>query len=322
MFKEKETFSLESLIEKLKDKNIKFKSSEIRRCKEILLINNYLNFSSLKYLFSDGREKKYISEKEFKFYYTYKYETDYSTLEKKYRELLKLESKLREAVLMFEIELKTYFTLFLKEFLENKKINFKTLLHNLYEYDNVKKKLIKVNEKFFEIVEKEWEKQVESFNIADMDYSKQYYLLIKVLSFGTIVRFLDFNYNNEEKIFKLFQNYLKESNFRLPKLMRDLDTIVILRNSLCHKESLIIFLEKGYKKNLKEQKKAREKMYKLNRNFLYERINSIAFVFEYYMLRKNRRIKKLSEKSWIKRYYSIRLNNLGKNYFKRLKIGI
>lgn len=322
MFKEKETFSLEGLIEKLKDKNVKFKLSEIKRCREVLLVNNYLNFSSLKYLFSTGREKKYISNKEFKFYYVYKYETDYLTLEKKYTQLLKLENKLREAVLMFEIELKTYFTLFLKEFLEKKNINFAILLNNLYEYDNFKKKLIKVNEKFFEILEKEWEKQVESFNITDMDYSKQYYLLIKVLSFGTIVKFLDFNYNNEEKIFKLFQGYLRKRNFRLPKLMRDLDTIVILRNSLCHKESLIIFLEKGYKKNLKEQKRAKEKMYKLNRNFLYERINSIAFIFEYYMLRKNRKVKKLSEKSWIKRYYSIRLNSIGKNYFKKLKIEI
>lgn len=322
MFKEKETFSLEGLIEKLKDKNVKFKLSEIKRCREVLLVNNYLNFSSSKYLFSTGREKKYISNKEFKFYYVYKYETDYLTLEKKYTQLLKLENKLREAVLMFEIELKTYFTLFLKEFLEKKNINFAILLNNLYEYDNFKKKLIKVDEKFFEILEKEWEKQVESFNITDMDYSKQYYLLIKVLSFGTIVKFLDFNYNNEEKIFKLFQGYLRERNFRLPKLMRDLDTIVILRNSLCHKESLIIFLEKGYKKNLKEQKRAKEKMYKLNRNFLYERINSIAFIFEYYMLRKNRKVKKLSEKSWIKRYYSIRLNSIGKNYFKKLKIEI
>lgn len=301
----KETLSLNDLIEKLKIKNIKFSSSEVKRCKEFLLMNNYLNVSSLKYLFSNGREKIYFSDKNFKFCYTYKYETDYKILEKKYNNLLNLESKLREAVLMYETELKSNFTLFLKEFLELKNITFDDFLKNLYEYSNLEKRLVKINSDFFELLKKEWKKQVESYNIQISEYSIQYYLLVKVLSFGTVVKILDLNYNNEEKIFKLFQEYLKKSYFKLPKLIKELDTIVILRNSLCHKESLIIFLEKGYKKNLKERKKAKELSYNLNRNFLYERINSIAFIFEYYTLRKSGKIKKLSEESWIKNITAI-----------------
>lgn len=318
----KETLSLDDLIEKLKIKNIKFSSSEVKRCKEFLLMNNYLNVSSLKYLFSNGREKIYFSDKTFKFCYTYKYETDYKILEKKYNNLLNLESKLREAVLMYETELKSNFTLFLKEFLELKNITFDDFLKNLYEYSNLEKRLVKINSDFFELLKKEWKKQVESYNIQISEYSIQYYLLVKVLSFGTVVKILDLNYNNEEKIFKLFQEYLKKSYFKLPKLIKELDTIVILRNSLCHKESLIIFLEKGYKKNLKERKKAKELSYNLNRNFLYERINSIAFIFEYYTLKKSGKIKKLSEESWIKKYHCYRINNQGKNFFKKLKIEI
>lgn len=241
---------------------------------------------------------------------------------KKYNNLLNLESKLREAVLMYETELKSNFTLFLKEFLELKNITFDDFLKNLYEYSNLEKRLVKINSDFFELLKKEWKKQVESYNIQISEYSIQYYLLVKVLSFGTVVKILDLNYNNEEKIFKLFQEYLKKSYFKLPKLIKELDTIVILRNSLCHKESLIIFLEKGYKKNLKERKKAKELSYNLNRNFLYERINSIAFIFEYYTLRKSGKIKKLSEESWIKKYHCYRINNQGKNFFKKLKIEI
>lgn len=319
---EKETLSLDDLIKKLKVKNIKFSFNEIERCKEFLLINNYLNVISLKYLFSNGREKIYLPDRSFKFYYTYKYETDYKVLEKKYSKLLKTENKLREAVLMYEIELKTNFTLFLKEFLEIKNIDFDEFLRRIYEYDNSEKKLIKIKLEFFEMLKKEWQKQVESYNIKVFEYSIQYYMLIKVLSFGTIVKILDLNYNKEEKIFKLFQEYLKKRSFKLPKLIKELDTIVILRNSLCHKESLIMFLEKGYKKNLKERKKARELGYTLNRNFLYERVNSVSFIFEYYTLRKNGRVKKLSEESWIKKYQYYRINSKGKSYFKRLKIEI
>ena len=96
---------------------------------------------------------------------------------------------------MYETELKSNFTLFLKEFLELRNITFDDFLKNLYEYSNLEKRLVKINSDFFELLKKEWKKQVESYNIQISEYSIQYYLLVKVLSFGTVVKILDLNYN-------------------------------------------------------------------------------------------------------------------------------
>ena len=41
----------------------------------------------------------------------------------------------------------------------------------------------------------------------------------------------------------------KQTDFSVGNIFGDLQSIIILRNSLCHKESLIIFLEKGLKAN-------------------------------------------------------------------------
>lgn len=82
---------------------------------------------------------------------------------------------------------------------------------------------------------------------------------------------------------------------------------------MCHKESLIIFLEKGLKANniYKNPKK----------DFLQTRINSIARIYEYYHLRNGKK-KKLAENTWIKNYKKYRLNNKHGNEFKKIKINV
>lgn len=86
-----------------------------------------------------------------------------------------------------------------------------------------------------------------------------------------------------------------------------------MRNSLCHKESLIIFLEKGLKANniYKNPKK----------DFLQIRINSISKIYEYYHLKNNKK-KILDGKSWIKNYKKYRLSNRKDIKFERLKINV
>lgn len=137
-------------------------------------------------------------------------------------------------------------------------------------------------------------------------------MLIKILSFGTIGKILDANYNNK-KVFTLFYNYLKRDNkFSIGKIFKDLETIIILRNGLCHKESLIIFLEKGFRKNILMKEKS-------SRNYLLERINAISKIYEYCY----NYSKKLDSSSWVKNYSKYRISNgINGNNFKKIKIDI
>ena len=121
-------------------------------------------------------------------------------------------------------------------------------------------------------------------------------------------------------LFTLFSNYLKrKNNFSIGKQIKNLRTIITLRNSLCHKESLILFLEKGIKRNrkIKSLKTTKQPI-----DYLQLRINAISEIYEYYYNRKNLR-KKLKEDTWIKNYRKTRLSN-GKNdiNFKKIKIDV
>ena len=91
-----------------------------------------------------------------------------------------------------------------------------------------------------------------------------------------------------------------------------METIIILRNGLCHKESPIIFLEKGFRKNLLIKGKS-------SRNYLLERINSISKIYKYYY----EYSKKLDDSSWIKNYTKYRISNgVNGNDFKKIKIDV
>jgi len=140
---------------------------------------------------------------------------------------------------MYETELKSHFKFFLEDFFKIQNIDFHFFINNLLEFDFSTKQFKK-----FELteIEKEWKRQILAYSPNSyIDYCDYYHLLIKILSFGTIGKILDANYNNK-KVFTLFYNYLKRDNkFSIGKIFKDLETIIILRNGLCHKESLIIF---------------------------------------------------------------------------------
>ena len=305
------TLDINSLVSlAITNKKIKFQSnSEISRFKEMIEQHTYLNIFSLKYLFADGTAKTILPDNSVKHSYTYNCITKYNILEKQYKKLLKLENKLREGVLLFETELKSQFIFFLEDYFKINNINFDIFFNSLEIYNSATKTLIPFNPG---PIVKEWNNQTSDYSNNYQNLSDYYYLLIKILSFGTIGRILDAHFNNK-KVFTEFNNYLKRKNiFKIGKIIDELKTIIILRNSLCHKESFIIFLEKGYKKNVK---------LKLNIDFLQLRINAASHIYEYYEKRVNKRKKKLDNNSWIKNYLNYRLSN-GKNniIFSKIKI--
>ena len=292
------------------NKNIDFKSdTERKRLKNMIEKYDYSNIFSLKYFFATGRISKINNGiKEYSFRYDKK--TKYKDLEKQYLKLLKLENKIREAVLIYETELKSHFKFFLEDFLKIQNIDFHFFINNLLEFDFSTKQFKK-----FELteIEKEWKRQILAYSQNSyIDYCDYYHLLIKILSFGTIGKILDANYDNK-KVFTLFYNYLKRDNkFSIGKIFKDLETIIILRNGLCHKESLIIFLEKGFRKNILMKGKS-------SRNYLLERINATSKIYEYCY----NYSKKLDSSSWVKNYSKYRISNgINGNNFKKIKIDI
>lgn len=322
----KPVLEINELLKYIKEnKKIKFNNlSEEKRMKELLEIYNYSNIFSLKYLYSTGNIKIYNEDGTYRYGYSYK-EVQFRDIEKQYKKLLRLEKKIREAVLMYEVELKSNFIFFLQDFLKREGITFIQFLEKLFFYNIETKKNEPISEKFKKTLEEELNNHTKDFSINLLDYSEYYYILIKILSFGTIGKFLGHIYNGN-LIFTLFSNYLKRYNkFCIGKQLKNLRTIITLRNALCHKESLILFLEKGIKQNRKknlERKKLKEKIKHHPIDYLDIRINAISEIYEYYYKRMKLN-KKLNEESWIKLYRKLRLSN-GKNgiNFKKLKIEV
>lgn len=311
----KPVLQIDELVEFIEQKkNITFKDlKEKEDLKKLLNEYNYLNIFSLKYFFSNGIKRKINEDGSFRIVYTYNFNTRYKILKKKYLELLRFENKIREGILKYEIELKSRFIFFLDDFLRKNNLQIKDFFNSLENYDYHTNSMKKISQKTIDKIEKEWKRQTDIFSIKDPDYSDYYYLLIKVLSFGTIGVILNHSYNGQ-KIYTLFKNYLDiKKEFSIGNKFNDLQSIIILRNSLCHKESLIIFLEKGLKANniYKNPKK----------DFLQIRINSIAKIYEYYHLKNNKK-KILDGKSWLENYKKYRLSNRKDIKFERLKINV
>ena len=317
----KNVLNMPNLIDFIKNnKNIIFSSvAEENRIKNILGKYNYLNIFSLKYLFGTGYKKIILPNNKYRYEYIYKNQTKYKDIEKKYKELLKLENKIREGVLMYETELKSHFIFFLHDFLTTEKIDFNTFLNNLVRYDVKTNQNIRLITELGKITD-EWKRQTNDYSMDYDNYYDYYHLFIKILSFGTLGRILDAHYHGD-KVFKLFSNYLNRSNvFDIGKIYKNLMTIIILRNSLCHKESLIIFLEKGNKKNEMKRFELKQKGQTLKENFLQFRINAIVKIYEYYMQREK---KKMPIDCWVRNYSKYRLKN-GQNgiKFNRIKINV
>ena len=297
------------------NKKISFKNlNEREDIKNLLNTYNYLNIFSLKYFFANGKTKKINEDGSFRIVYTYQFNTKYKVLKKKYLELLKFENKIREGILKYEIELKSHFIFFLDTFLKDNNLKIKDFFNSLENYTNITKNMEKISQKTLDKIEDDWKRQTEVFSIKAPDYSEYYYLLIKILSFGTLGTLLNHSYKGQ-KIYTLFKDYLnRNTKFSIGNKFVDLQSIIILRNSLCHKESLIIFLEKGLKANniYKNPKK----------DFLQTRINSIVRIYEYYYFKIDNKKKVLKNDTWIRNYKKYRLSNKVNFKFEKLKINV
>lgn len=312
----KENFTISEQIEYLENnKNIYFRNEdEKKEMKLFLQRNNYLNVISLKYLFSSGQEKKNN-----KFIHKYEHKLSYEILKRKYNDLLEFEDDLRNTVLSYETELKVHLDEYFKTILKSKGIGFKENLRMLYKYNYIDREYKKLEEddKLFKDFNDEWEKHITQFSYNHTDWNNYFYLLLKILTFGTINSILDLAIKNEKgeykKLYELFSNYLKRENiaFNIGKKLDDLKTVGILRNALCHKESLVIFLEKGFRKG---------KNPKIKRDILTERINSINLIYQYNTELKYNSQSTLTQDSWIVKYSKYRLKNRVKYKFKELDI--
>lgn len=298
------------LIEILKSKNIVFKSiSEERRAEKFINKYNYSSIVSLKYLFSTG-----ISTGN-KLVYSNK--VNYSDIEKKYLELLKFENKIRESVLEYEVELKINLTNFIFDFLQNEKIDFNKFVDCLYssEKDEANKYEYRLAVDFKKRLTRTWDKNIKEYSPNYRGWQDCYYLLIKILSLGTISKFLDYVYQNQNtkinfKIYEKFSVYLKSNKlkFSIGNSYKELKGIVILRNALCHKESLVTFLDKGYREDLKRN----------SSNFLKSRKNAINIIYCYRF--KNQ--KRLNSDSWIMSFETYRLNQTKLRNLRKIKLNL
>lgn len=97
------------------------------------------------------------------------------------------------------------------------------------------------------------------------------------------------------------------------KKLEDIKTIGILRNALCHKESLVIFLEKGFRMTRQQGNK---------RDVLRERINSLNNIYKYHMEIEHNKKESLPNECWIMKYSKYRLRNGSGVDFKELKIDL
>lgn len=327
----KKILTIEEQLEHLENnKNIIFKNQqEKERGKKFFERYNYLNIISLKYLFASGKNQRKDKNGKVVFEHEYRYSTKYKDIEKKYKELLKFENKIRENILCYETELKVHLVMFLKEFLEKENISFKDLFDELYEYNKSNKNFFNVNNNiiFMNKLEKEWESHVKNYSSNHGNWHEYYYLFIKILSFGTLNRVLGLSYfykptSKYESLYSLFHKYLNRGHqFFIGNSLDDLVTIGILRNALCHKESLVIFLEKGYRKNKIIAKKLKGKGI-MNNDFLQERIISIEIIYNYYLKIQNKKKKQLDSKSWIKNFSKYRLKNGKEMMFNKQKINL
>lgn len=313
----KEILNISAQIDSLsKNKRIDFENENQKEDMRIFLQrNNYLNVISLKYLFASGQRRENN-----RFIHTYSYKTRFKILKKKYNELLKFKNKLRDSILSYETELKVHLDEYFKIILEKKGIGFKENLQELYRYNHKNKNYEKLqsDDEIFEKFDSEWRSHITKFSHIGSDWNDYFYLLIKILTFGTINNILDLAIKQEDgkyrKLYELFHIHLKRnSKFKIGNKLSELKTIGILRNALCHKESLVIFLEKGFRETNKKS---------ATKDVLKERIESINTIYKYYREISGNKKKELDKECWIIKYADYRLRNGNRIDFKRLKINL
>ena len=236
----KPLLSIEEQIARLiENKNVKVNSQiEKEKFKSYLLKYNYINvIGSTKLLFATGYD---IKKKE----HIYEKATNCKDIMNLHDKFLKFECILREGIFDYESQLKVMLSLYLRDLFDKKQIGFEEFIKSIKSKDNKKIFNNKEEEKYTEY----WYRNITKYSEKHKNkmYSN-YYTLIKILSFGTIVRIFLATYEGKH-ILSQVQNFIIKENISF-KIFNDLSTISILRNVLCHKEPILIFLNKGLLKD-------------------------------------------------------------------------
>ena len=63
-----------------------------------------------------------------------------------------------------------------------------------------------ISSKVLDKIKEEWKKQTDIFSRKNPDFSEYYYLLIKILNFGTLGTLLNHSYKGK-KLYTLFKSY-------------------------------------------------------------------------------------------------------------------
>lgn len=126
------------------------------------------------------------------------------------------KNKLRDAVLSYETELKVHLDEYFKMILEREKIGFRENLQELYRYNHESKSYerIKSEDEIFKKFDTEWRSHITKFSHIGSDWNDYFYLLLKILTFGTINNILDLAVKQDNgkyrKLYELFHIHLKK----------------------------------------------------------------------------------------------------------------
>jgi hypothetical protein len=246
------------------NKNIIFKDDhEKDNAEKYLLKYSYSDvINPLKVLFCSGYDED-------KKCHEYEYKTNWSDIEKLHREIKKVEGYLLKKVMQLELEMKSKLCDYIaKEIDSNKGMNFKMFLEKL-ETNKTKNS----TQNYYEMNEYNYNK-IYSRDYSDYkgtNFVTRWYLLIMSLSIGEIAIILKSKYSDETLLDLIYFPDFKLVEFG------------ILRNSLAHGTSILVFLDKP----LRSEKGSFKKRKDLISELLDKRLETNGIINEYKTIRNN-----------------------------------
>jgi hypothetical protein len=217
------------------NKNIIFKDEQEKKsAEEYLLKYSYSDvINPLKVLFSSGYDQENKCHK-------YEHKTKWSEIKRLHEDIKKIEDIMLRRVLDFELELKSFFCDWLSTQIKDKHYkNFDDFIDNL-EMTTIQR--IKLKHKYEIIFYNNFNKE----GYHDKKYEDYWWLLVSSFSFGEFNNILN-SKNENGDILYLIKKHIKSQNKKstLLKIIKGnkLNTIRILRNSLCHRTNILIYLD-------------------------------------------------------------------------------
>lgn len=242
--------NLSEQIEYLASRGVSFSAKEVQEARGYLLTHGLHHIASFKYLLAMAYDKtraRYHYPKGVK-------QVSFSLLKQKCENLAIFENSLCKAILALEDEIKSRVCLFLDYKFKTKALDLQAFLASLFSYSYKTKTYAPLSTEEIEGFKSSWTKRV-GIDGSEFDFNTHDYLFIKLLSFGCLCRLLDCSYsqNGRDKVYSEFYKFTRMcrsneiAHFYPNSRICTLRSLNTLRNTLCHKEPLIIYLDRGYK---------------------------------------------------------------------------